>query len=116
MRKIWDTDLKHSGDVIIAAILTYRLDEATNRSGTSIDPDHAFIYCRIDGASWSYTYVCRAGRIMYASEADYTGLRAHHPNDPNMIYIYIHIDTRSDQDITYREISKGVTEDQGKSW
>ena len=41
---------------------------------------------------------------MYGSEADYTGLGALHPNDPNTIYISTHVDPRNDVDITYCEI------------
>ena len=116
MRKIWNADLIRYNDGTIAAILTSRINNAVNGNDNNINPDHAFIYCRYNGASWSYTYLGQAGKKMYGSEADYTGLGALHPNDPNTIYISTHIDPRDDIDITYREIFKGVTHDNGASW
>ncbi len=116
MRKIWNADLMRYDDGTIAAILTCRINNAVNGNDNSIDPDHAFIYCRFDGSNWSYTYLGQAGKKMYPSEADYTGLGALHPNDPTTIYISTHIDPRTDIDITYREIFKGVTADSGATW
>ena len=116
MRKIWNADLMRYDDGTIAAILTCRINNAVNGGDTGIDPDHGLIYSRFDGSSWSYTYLGQAGKKMYASEADYTGLGALHPNDPNTIYISTHIDPSTDLDITYREIFKGVTADSGATW
>jgi hypothetical protein len=116
MRKIWNADLMRYDDGTIAAILTCRINNAVNGNDFMIDPDHAFIYSRYDGANWSYTYLGQAGKKMYGSEADYTGLGALDPNDPNTIYISTHIDPRTDADITYREIFKGATVDDGASW
>jgi len=116
MRKIWNADLMRYDDSTIAAILTCRINNAVNGNDLGIDPDHGFIYCRFNGSSWVYTYLGQAGKKMYGSEADYTGLGALHPNDPNTIYISTHVDPRSDIDITYREIFKGVTSDSGATW
>ncbi|MEO0293550.1 MAG: BNR-4 repeat-containing protein [candidate division WOR-3 bacterium] len=116
MRKIWDADLVRYKDGTIAAILTCRINNAVNGNDESIDPDHAFIYCRFNGVSWSYTYLGQAGKKMYSSEADYTGLGALHPNDPNIIYISTHIDPRNNENLNRREIFKGVTTDNGLSW
>ena len=116
MRKIWDADLVHYDDGTIAAILTCRINNAVNGNDNNIDPDHALIYARYDQENWSYTYLGQAGKKMYSSEADYTGLGALDPNDPNTIYISTHVDPRTDIDITYREIFKGETSDNGASW
>jgi hypothetical protein len=116
MRKIWNADLMRYDDGTIAAILTCRINNAVNGNDPGIDPDHAFIYCRFNGSNWSYTYLGQAGKKMYSTEADYTGLGALHPNDPNTIYISTHIDPSTDLDITYREIFKGVTSDNGATW
>ena len=116
MRKIWNADLVRYDDGTIAAILTARINDNTNGNDSQINPDHAFIYCRYDGMNWSYTYLGQAGKKMYGSEADYTGLGALDPNDPNTIYISTHVDPRNDVDITYREIFEGVTDDNGASW
>jgi hypothetical protein len=116
MRKIWNADLMRYHDGTIAAILTARINDNTNDNDSQINPDHAFIYCRYDGMNWSYTYLGQAGEKMYGSEADYTGLGALDPNDPSTVYISTHVDPRNDIDITYREIFKGVTDDDGASW
>lgn len=116
MRKVWNADLVRYANGEIAAILTARINNATNGGDFGINPDHAFIYCRYNQSEWSYTYLGQAGKKMYGSEADYTGLGALDPDDPNTIYISTHVDPRDDQDITYREIFKGITEDDGASW
>ena len=116
MRKVWNADLMRYSDGTIAAILTCRINDATRDNDSSIDPDHAFIYCRYDGEVWSYTYLGQVGKKMYSSEADYTGLGALHPNDPNTIYISTHIDPRTDEDIIFSEIFEGSTNDEGSSW
>lgn len=115
MNRCWNADVQSYHDTV-AALITARIDDNTQGNDYSIDPDHAFIYCRFNGSTWSYTYLGQAGKKMYSSEADYTGLGALHPNDPNIIYISTHVDPRTDEDITYREIFKGVTDDNGNSW
>jgi hypothetical protein len=116
MRKIWNADLMRYDDGTIAAILTARINDNTNGNDFSIDPDHAFIYCRYDGLTWSSTYLGQAGKKMYGSEADYTGLGALHPNDQSTIYISTSIDPRNETDLGVREIFKGTTNDNGASW
>ena len=116
MNKVWNADLQVYEDGTIAAILTARINNNVNGNDTNIDPDHAFIYCRYNGTSWSYTYLGQAGKKLYGSEADYTGLGALNPYDPNTIYISTHIDPVTDEDITFREIFKGHTDDNGVTW
>jgi hypothetical protein len=70
-----------------------------------------------DGTSWSSTYLGKAGKKLYSSEADYTGLAALCPNDPNTLYIttpYSPIDTNVSLGV--REIWKGITSNNGASW
>jgi hypothetical protein len=114
--KIWNADLMRYDDGTIAAILTSRINNNTNGYDRSINPDHAFIYCRYDGSNWSSTYLGQAGKKMYDSEADYTGLGALHPDDPSTIYISTSIDPRDDTDLGVREIFRGVTLDNGATW
>lgn len=116
MRKIWNADLVRYDDGVIAAILTCRINNAQNGGDNSINPDHGLIYCRYDGESWSYTYLSQAGKKMYGSEADYTGLGALDPNDPNTVFISTHVDPRDDTELGNREIFKGLTDDNGNSW
>ena len=112
LRRCWNTDVVRYGDGVIATIITARADQYTG-SDNSINPDHRFVYCRYDGTNWSYTYLGKAGPKLYSSEADYTGLAAVHPNDPNTIYISTPVDPRDNKELSKREIFKGVTLNQG---
>ncbi len=111
MTNCWNMDVNTYEDGTIAAIISART------GGSSSDPDHCFIYCRFDGSSWTPTYLCQAGKKMYAPEEDYVGLAAIHPSDPNIIYISTPYDPNDD--VTFlgvREIFKGVSSDDGATW
>lgn len=111
MTNCWNDDIMRYEDGTIAAIISART------GGSSYDPNHAFIYCRFDGSEWKSTYLVNAGKKMYASEEDYVGLGALHPNDPNTIYISTPYDP--EDNVTFlgvREIFKGVTSDSGATW
>jgi hypothetical protein len=115
MRRCWNTDVMRYDDGTIATIITARTDTYTG-SDVSINPQHAFIYCRYNGSSWTSTYLCRAGQKLYSSEADYTGLSALHPNDPNTIYVSTTYDPRDNTFLSKHEIFKGITADNGATW
>lgn len=100
---------------IITARTTYGLIGGYSTDPT-INPQHAFDYCRFDGTDWSYTYLGKAGYKFYSSEADYVGLAALSPNNPNVLYISTHVDPRDDTQLHKREIFKGTTTDHGKTW
>jgi hypothetical protein len=76
LRHLWPADLVRYPDGTIAVIFTGRA------GGDADDPDLRFGYARFDGTSWRATYLTKAGRKLYDSEPDYTGLGALHPNDP----------------------------------
>jgi len=116
MNRSWNADLMRYDDGSIAAIITARANDNTQDNDASINPDHRFIYCRYDGSRWSYTHVGKAGPKLYSSEADYTGLGALCPNDPNTIYISTTIDPRNSTNLTVHEIFKGTTTDHGATW
>jgi hypothetical protein len=120
MWRCWQSDLMNYNDGTIAAIITARINDSVSL-GYNIqpieNPDHAFIYCRYNGASWSYTYLGKAGLKFYTSEEDYTGLGALCPNDPNTLYISTPNDPRDTSiSLGMREIWKGVTTNNGVSW
>ena len=119
MRRCWQADLMRYDDGVVAAIITARVNQSISLGypDNNVDPDHAFIYCRYDGVNWSYSYLGKAGKKLYSSEADYTGLAALYPNDPSTLYIstpYSPIDTNINLGV--REIWKGVTSDNGVTW
>lgn len=117
--RCWQADLVRYDDGTIAAIITARANqfESPGYPDNSINPDHDFIYCRYDGQNWSYSYLGRAGYKFYSSEADYVGLGALCPNDPNTLYISTPYDPRDNStSLGVREIFKGVTSDNGVTW
>ncbi|MGA9365529.1 MAG: T9SS type A sorting domain-containing protein [Bacteroidota bacterium] len=116
MRRCWNTDVVRYADGTIVTIVTARTSQY-NGSDASINPEHAYIYCRYNGSTWTSTYLGKAGYKMYSSEADYVGNAAVHPNDPNTIYISTSFDPRdSTVNLGVREIFKGVTSDEGATW
>lgn len=116
MRRCWNADVVRYNDGTIATIITARVNVNSGNDG-SINPDHNFIYCRYNGVTWSYTFLAKAGKKLYGSEADYTGLGALCPDDPNTLYISTNYDPRDTTlDLGSREIFKGITYDNGASW
>lgn len=113
MTRCWNHDLMRYADGTIAALIKARINDA---SPPSDNPDHAFLYCRYDGAAWTASYLCRAGKKLYGSEQDYTGLGALDPDDPGTIYVSTPLDPRDDADLGVHEIFKGVTSDNGVTW
>jgi len=116
MYRCWNADVQRYSDGTIAAIITARANNNEGGSSTLISPDLRFLYCRYDGSSWSYTYLGKAGLKLYASEQDYTGLGALHPQDPSTIYLSTTYDPRNNASLGVHEIFKGVTADNGASW
>jgi hypothetical protein len=114
--RCWNIDLQYYENGTITTIISTRINNNTNGNDNFIDPEHCFIYCRYDGSRWNYTYLGQAGPKLYSSEADYTGLAAVHPDDPNTIYISTTIDPRNDLNLGIHEIFKGVTNDEGGTW
>lgn len=117
--RCWQSDLMRYDDGTIEAIITARVNQSISYGypDNNINPQHAFIFCRYDGSNWSYTFLDLAGYKFYPSEADYVGLGALCPNDPNTLYIstpYDPLDTSAI--LPVREIFKGVTTDNGATW
>ncbi len=121
--RCWNIDVCRYPDGTIEAIMSTRINN--NDQGSSGNPNHAFFFCRFDGVQWKSTYLCQAGLRLYSSQADYTGLGALNPNDPNTIYISTKFDPRavqpgvfdSNQEVsTVHEIWKGVTTNHGDSF
>jgi len=120
MHRCWQADLVRYDNGVIAIIITARTNQFFS-NGYNVaplaNPDHAFIYCRYDGSQWSYTYLGKAGLKLVSTEEDYTGLGALCPNDPNVLYISTPYDPRDTSvSLGVREIWKGVTTDNGKTW
>jgi hypothetical protein len=108
---MWNFDLMRYDDGTIVALGQGRADTNTD------DPDKRFIYARFDGSTWQATYLVKAGPKLYASEEDYTGLGAIHPNDPHTIYVSTVYDPTDDQTTSDKhEIWRGTTNDNGATF
>jgi hypothetical protein len=125
--RCWDDDVCRYPDGTIECIIAARINNNVSTSGSdeSINPNHAFFFCRFDGIKWTPTYLCQAGYKLYPAEGDYVGLGCLNPNDPNIIYISTEFDPRAvqpgvtDTNLAYstvHEIWKGVTTNQGVSF
>lgn len=124
--RCWNSDVQWYPDGTVQAIIHARINQvASGGYPDTVDPNHAFFFCRFDGTNWTATYLCQAGYKMYFAEADYVGLGALNPNDPNTIFISTRYDPRAvtpgafDTNQPYssaREIWKGVTTNHGASF
>ena len=125
--RCWNSDVQWYPDGTIEAIIHARINQSAHIGGypDQEDPNHAFFFCRWDGTNWNSTYLCQAGYKLYSAEADYVGLGALSPNDPNTIYISTKYDPRAvtpgvfDTNPPYsavREIWQGFTTNHGASF
>ncbi len=108
--RCWNIDLQRYHDGTIAILFKARVND------TPSDPEHAFFYARWNGNAWTTTYLGKAGKRLYVSQEDYTGLGALCPDDPNTLFISTPIDPRNQTNLTVHEIFKGVTTDHGATW
>jgi len=125
--RCWDDDVQRFTDGSIECIISARINQSNHPPGypDTENPNHAFFFCRWDGTNWTPTYLCQAGYKLYSDEADYVGLGALSPNDPNTIYISSQWDPRAvtpgvtDTNPPYstnREIWQGITTNHGASF
>jgi len=123
--RCWNSDVQHYADGTVQAIIHARINNDTGGNDSSIDPNHSFFFCRYDGTNWVTTYLCQAGTKMYSSEADYVGLGALSPNDPNTLFLSTRYDPRAvTPEVTdtnppfadKREIWKGTTTNHGATF
>ena len=124
--RCWNSDVQRYADGSIQAIIHARINQvASGGYPDTVNPNHAFFFCRYNGTNWTSTYLCQAGFKLYSAEADYVGLGALNPDDPNTIYISTRYDPRAVQPGVFdtnqpyssvREIWKGVTTNHGASF
>ena len=125
--RCWNDDVRRFADGTIECIISARINQSISFGypDTSVNPNHAFFFCRYDVLRWTPAYLCQAGYKMYSSEGDYVGLGCLSPNDPNTIYISTQYDPRAVQPrvtdtnaqySTNHEIWKGVTVNHGASF
>ena len=110
MGRCWQSDLCRYDDSTIAILFFARANDDTL--------DHRNFYARFDGKKWNVTYLGKAGKGIYASEQDYTGLGALNPDDAGRIYLCTRYNPADDkeQPSNKRELWRGTTEDFGATW
>jgi hypothetical protein len=115
----WNHDLVRYADGTVATILQARVTGSwtAGAADTAMDPDKRILYARFDGTSWKLTYLVKGGPKLYSTEADYIGLGALDPDNPNIIYVSTTIDPRDDTtNLGKHEIFEGVTCDNGATF
>lgn len=85
--------------------------------------DLRYFYGRWDGSQWHVHEMAYAGSALYAAEADYSGLAALDPHNPNIVYISADVHPVTGQPLIssadgqrHYEIFRGTTTDMGASW
>jgi hypothetical protein len=111
--RCWTADVVRYDDGIVATLFKSRVNDLTDNGS---DPEHAFFYARWNGSAWTSTYLGRAGKKLYSTQDDYTGLGALCPNDPDTLFISTPIDPRNGTNLNVHEIFKGVTTNSGAAW
>lgn len=118
----WVTDLELDAQRRPVAVFTVQKDGRGLPRGQG-GMDHRFFYGRWDGKAWRVEEIAYAGRRLYPSEDDYTGLAAIDPKDPSVVFISTDADpvtgaplvSSADQQ-RHRELFRGVTSDSGTTW
>jgi hypothetical protein len=122
----WTTDLHLDSKGRPYTVFSTQVDGAAGRStrGKNNDGfDLRYHYARWDGKKWQTNEIAYAGTRLYPNEADYSGLAALHPHDPSTVYISTNADPVTGKKLIskrdgnrHREIYKGATKDEGKTW
>lgn len=122
MTHCWTTDIRHSSDGTVAAILTARAGDVPAAEEKNTDvwrpvPDLRFFYARLSPAGeWSVHQLAKAGPGLLPHEQDYTGLAAIDPYDLDSVYVSTPIDPRDGTALKHYEIFHARTDDGGATW
>ncbi|MEO6597586.1 MAG: BNR-4 repeat-containing protein [Planctomycetota bacterium] len=108
MRRAWTIDVTVDEGAVVRGLFQCRANGSTS--------DHRLFFARFDGVAWNVHEVCRLGGFLYASEDDYTGLAALHPDRTDTIYVSTKVDPGTGAALLHYEIFAGVTPDLGASW
>lgn len=121
----WTVDLQLTRESWPVTVFSVQKDGASFQNNQEEGPgwDHRYFYARWNGRQWDVNEMAYAGTGLYPREADYTGLAAIDPQDPNTVYISSDVDPRTgtakvsevDRKRHY-EIFRGRTTDGGRSW
>lgn len=121
----WTTDLHLDDEGHPVLGFSVQKDGASFKNSRQDGPgwDHRYYYARFDGAEWHVHEMAYAGTGLYPQEADYTGLLAIDPNQPNVVYISTDVhpvtglpNVSTADESRHYEIFKGITNDRGLTW
>jgi len=66
--RCWNSDVQRYADGTVQCIIHARINQfASGGYPDTVDPDHAFFFCRYDNTNWTSTYLCQAGYKPMAS-------------------------------------------------
>jgi hypothetical protein len=91
---------------------------------TDDDPNKlSYRYARFDGAKWRDYRLAHAGSALYEAEADYSGLAALVPHEPNIVFFSSNADPATGKPLIssadnkrHYEIFRAQTSDKGATW
>lgn len=120
----WTVDLELDTKGLPVALISVQHGDANvARDRKAGGQDLRYVYARFDGERWHDHPLAYAGTRLYAAEADYSGLGAIDPDNPNVVYISTDADPVTGKPLIssadgkrHYEIFKGETADGGKTW
>lgn len=118
----WTVDIEVDREQSPYIVFSTQNDGKGMRSGTG-GLDHRYHYARWDGERWQVHEIAHAGSHLYSREADYTGLAALDPNDPDRMVISTNAHPVTGEPLLsamdgqrHWELFAGITEDAGATW
>jgi hypothetical protein len=120
----WTVDLELDAEGRPFMAFSVQRDGADTRADKAAGAqDHRYYHARFDGAAWQVHEMAHAGTSLSRGQADYTGLVALVPGDPDTVYLSTNADPITGAPLMSRtdgkrhhEIFRGHTTDQGATW
>jgi len=111
----WTTGIRLDADGYPYIAFTVQMNQNMN--------DLRYWYARWDGSAWHVNEMAYAGSALYAAEADYSGLAALDPHDPDVVYISADVHPVTGQPLIssadgkrHYELFRGTTDNLGATW
>jgi hypothetical protein len=115
---IVDVDVDAEGHPF-AAIVVQKDGQKRSSKKEGGGKDLRYRFARWDGKAWSSDEIGHAGSALYGAEANFSGLVALVPKNPDVIFLSANVDPatgKADEGTRRYELHRGVTKDRGKTW
>ncbi len=113
-----DLDLDAEGKPFVAFVVQKDGKDRASKKKPGGD-DHRFHFARFDGTTWTDNEIAHAGRRLYKAEANFTGLVALVPKNPDVMFLATNVDPTTGKKPKGQqifELYRGTTGDRGKTW